>query len=268
MGARAWRMPWLTLYLYAMYVFLATPLVVVALVAFNPGSALRFPPTGLSLRWFVQIWETESFVTGIVNSLKLGGLATGMSMVLGVPAAIALGRGRFRGRESLETAVLSPLSLPMIVLGLGLLTASSAVGMGLSFPVLVGGHVVITLPYVVRTTLAVYRGLDPALEEAARVHGATAWRTFRLVTLPLLRPGLIAGGIFAFLISFDNVPVSIFLTRSDTTTLPVAILSYMAYNLDPSVAAISTLQMAVATVALLVLERMYGLQHLTAMGQQ
>lgn len=262
------RVPWLRVYLYAMYVFLAAPLAVVAIVAFNPGTAVRFPPPGVSLRWFAHIFETESFVTGIANSLKLGALATVTSMALGVPAALALGRARFAGREALETAILSPLSLPMIVLGVGLLTASSAAGFGLSYAVLLGGHVVITLPYVVRTTLGVYRGLDPALEEAARVHGATAWRTFRRVTLPLLRPGLMAGGIFAFLISFDNVPVSIFLTRSETTTLPVAILSYLAYNLDPSVAAISTLQMGVATVALLALERVYGLRHLTALGAQ
>lgn len=259
---------WLDVYRYAMYVFLAAPLVVVAIVAFNPGTAVRFPPPGISVRWFVHIFQTESFVTGLVNSLELGILATATSMALGVPAALTLSRGRFAGRELLETAVLSPLSLPMIVLGVGLLSASSLVGLGLSFTALLGGHIVITLPYVLRTTLAVYRGIDPALEEAARVHGATPWRAFRRVTLPLLRPGLMAGGIFAFLISFDNVPVSIFLTRSDTTTLPVAILSYLAYNLDPSVAAISTLQMGVAVVALLCLERVYGLKHLTALGQQ
>lgn len=262
------RVPWLRLYLYAMYIFLAAPLVVVAVVAFNPGTAVRFPPSAISVRWFFHIFEVESFVTGIVNSVMLGVAATGASVVIGIPAALALGRTRFPGRDTLETAVLSPLLLPMIVLGVGLLFASSLIGLGLSFSVLLGGHVVITMPYVVRTTLAVYRGIDPALEEAARVHGATPWRVFRCVTLPLLRPGLIAGGIFAFLISFDNVPVSIFLTRSETTTLPVAILGYIAHDINPAVAAISTLQMGVATVALLVLERIYGLEKVTALGQQ
>jgi putative spermidine/putrescine transport system permease protein len=137
-------------------------------------------------------------------------------------------------------------------------------GLGLTWWGLLVAHAVIAVPYVLRTTLAVYRGMDRSLEETALVLGASPWRTFRHITLPLLRPGLVAGALFAFLTSFDNVPVSIFLTTARNNTLPVTIMSYLvSQDFDATVGAISAIQVGVVLVLLYLLDRVYGVGRLT-----
>ncbi|RMF83676.1 MAG: ABC transporter permease, partial [Nitrospinota bacterium] len=252
------------LYILLLFLFLAAPILIVIVVSFNPEGYVRFPPSGVSLRWFQAVFMDKTFVTAIINSGKLAFLATLISLGLGIPAAVALGRYQFPGKYLIEAFLLSPLSLPMIVLGIALLFYVNKIGLGLSFSSLLAGHVVITIPYILRTVVGVYRGMDRTVEEAAMVLGANSWATFYHITLPHLKPGIIAGAIFAFLLSFDNVPVSIFLTTPETTTLPVALLSYLVYNFDPSIAAISTLEMAFVMVAMFIVERLYGLQKLTA----
>lgn len=257
----------LRVYMWVLVLFLLAPLLVVVLVSIAADQFITFPPSGLSLRWFRAVFDEPSFVRGIVNSLQLALAATLVSNLLAIPAALALVRRRFPGRDAVEAALLSPLSLPLIVLGVALLFYFGRLGLGLSAFGLLAAHVVITVPYVLRTVTAVYRGLDRSVEDAAMVLGASPFQTFRRITLPLIRPGLIAGSIFSFLISFDNLPVSIFLTGPQTTTLPVAIFSYLVYHFDPSIAAISTMEMIVVVVTLVVVERVYGLRHLTSFGQ-
>jgi putative spermidine/putrescine transport system permease protein len=254
-------------YALLLFGFLLLPLLVVVLVSFASDPYIKIPPSGFSLRWFRAVFDEPSFVLGIANSLKLALAATLVSNVLAVPAALVLVRHRFRGRDALESGLLSPLSLPLIVLGVALLFYFGRLGLGLSAVGLLAAHVVITVPYVLRTVTAVYRSADRTIEEAALVLGASPWQTFRRITLPLMRPGIAAGSIFSFLISFDNLPVSIFLTGPQTTTLPVSIFSYLIYHFDPSIAAISTMEIAVVIVLLLAIERVYGLRNLTAFSQ-
>ena len=135
------------------------------------------------------------------------------------------------------TFLLAPLSMPMIVLGLALLYYLSALGFGISFASLLIAHTVISIPYIVRTVVGVYRGLGPDYEEAAAILGADRWNILRHVTLPLIRPGIFAGSLFAFLISFDNLPISYFFGSATTNTLPVVMLSYLESQFDPSIAA-------------------------------
>jgi putative spermidine/putrescine transport system permease protein len=255
-------------YVGLLFLFLALPMVIVVVVSFNASEFIHFPPKGLSLRWFRHVFEQETFVAAIINSLKLAVLATLGSLVLGIPAALALVRHPFPYRDALQAFLLSPLSLPLIVLGIALLFFAGAIGLHLSFFGLLAGHIVITVPYILRTVLAVYGGVDRHLEESAMVLGADPLTCFRRVTLPLIRPGIVVGSIFSFLTSFDNVPVSIFLTKTDTMTLPVAILSYLVYSFDPSVAALSTLQILFAVVVLLVVEKTYGLGQFGAVARQ
>ena len=178
----------------------------------------------------------------------------------GVPAALAIVRGSFPGRRAVEIFLLSPLSLPTIILAVGLLFFSAKIGLTQSAIGLVAGHVVVTVPYILRSIVAVYARANHETEEAAAVLGAPAHRVLWHVTLPIIRPGLIAGAMFAFLISFDEVAVALLMTTSDTTTLPVSILSYLVYNYDPSVAAISTIQIALVVGILLLLEKLVGLK--------
>jgi putative spermidine/putrescine transport system permease protein len=258
----------LPVYVALLFAFLALPMVIVVAVSFNAGEFIHFPPRGFSFRWFRHVFEGANFGPAIVVSLELAVLSTLGSLCLGIPAALALVRYPVPFRDAIQAFLLSPLSLPLIVYGIALLFFAGAIGLQLSFFGLFAGHVVITVPYILRTVVAVYGGVDRHLEEAAMVLGADHLTCFRRVTLPLIKPGIVVGSIFSFLTSFDNVPVSIFMTKTDTITLPVAILSYLVYSFDPSVAAVSTLQMLFAVAVLLLLERTYGLGRFTALGGQ
>jgi putative spermidine/putrescine transport system permease protein len=160
--------------------------------------------------------------------------------------------------------LLAPISVPAIVLGFSLLYLLSAMAFGISFRALLITHTVVAIPYVARTALAVYRSLPPDFEEAAAVLGASRWQILRHVTLPLIRPGIFAGALFAILISLDNLPLSFFFGSSQTNTLPVVMLSYMQNQFDPSIAAISTVQMLIAVTTLLVVNALYGIEKFTA----
>ncbi len=240
--------------------FLCAPIFIVVVASFTASDFITFPPGHVSLRWFQKVLSNSEFIAPIWNSLKLAATATVLASLLAVPAALAIVRGSFPGRRGVETFLLSPLSLPTIILAVGLLFFSAKIGLTQSAIGLVAGHVVVTVPYILRSVVAVYARANHETEEAAAVLGAPAYRVLWHVTLPIIRPGLIAGAMFAFLISFDEVAVALLMTTSDTTTLPVSILSYLVYNYDPSVAAISTIQIALVVGILLLLEKLVGLK--------
>lgn len=259
----------LRLYCGAVLAFLSLPILVAVGVAFGGEKIARFPPTSLSARWFVVALSNPMFLTAFRNSAVLAVAATTATILLSLPACLALVRRRFPFQNAVEAFLLSPLSLPGVLFGISMLFFLGAGGFGLAPWGLLAAHVVIAVPYVLRTALAVYRGLDRVLEETATVLGAGPWQTFWHVTLPLLRPGLVAGGLFAFLTSFDNVPVSIFLTTAQTNTLPVTIMSYLvSQDFDPIVGAISAIQVVLVLGVLLLLDRVYGLGQITAFGGQ
>jgi putative spermidine/putrescine transport system permease protein len=257
----------LRVYCGVVLAFLSLPIVVAVGVAFGPDKIARFPPTGLSLRWFGVALSNPAFLDALGNSLALAALTTLVTILLGLPAAVALVRRRWPAQPVVEAFLLSPLSLPGVLFGVSMLFFLGATGFGLAWWGLLVAHAVIAVPYVLRTTLAVYRGLDRGLEETAMVLGAGGWQTFWHVTLPLLRPGLVAGGLFAFLTSFDNVPVSIFLTTARSNTLPVTIMSYLVnQDFDPIVGAISAVQVLIVLGLLYGLDRLYGVGRLTSFG--
>ncbi len=238
--------------------FLQLPVLVVMLAAVSTTSYLTIPPQGLTLAWFGKVLSDPTYLAAIRLSLTLACAATALSLLLGVAAAYALYRKAVPGAEAVSAVLMAPLILPSVVIGVALLQYFSLVGVRGSFAGLLLAHVVITVPYVVRSALAGLAGVDVALEEAARVLGATGPEAFRLVTLPLLRPGLVAGALFAFITSLDNVPVTIFLTGANQTTLPVLIFSSVEMGVDPSVAAVSTLLIVATGIALLIAERRTG----------
>ncbi len=253
-------------YLVLLFIFLALPMVIVVAVSFTSASYTHFPPRGFSFKWFFHVFEEPTFVMGIYNSFRLAFATILLSNLIAIPAALALVRYNFRYGNTFQSFFMSPLSLPMIVLGVGLLIFSSKVGLGLSFWVLLAGHVAITIPYIFTTVFGTYRGIEPNLEESSKILGATNLQTFRYVTLPLIKPGVIVGSIFAFIMSFDNVPLSIFLTGVTSVTLPVAVLVYLQDNFDPSVAALSTMQLFCIILGLYILQKLYGLEKLSNLG--
>lgn len=243
-----------------LYVFLLAPLVFVVLVSFNGGPVPSFPPGDLSLHWYGEALRSENFMNGLVTSLWLAAAATLVAVPVGLAAAFGIARGRWRGRAVLEAFFLSPLIVPGIVIGIAVLVALAGLGFGGPALRLTLGHVLIVLPYTIRTVLASMARMDPALEEAGQVFGASRWQVFFLITLPQLRSSIAAGAVLSFILSFDDVSVSLFLSSAQTTTLPIAIMSYMQYNFDPSIAAVSSMLIVATLAVALVVERLFGLK--------
>jgi putative spermidine/putrescine transport system permease protein len=244
----------LTLYNVIGYAFLLAPIAIVMILSFSAGSGVSFPPPGLSLRWFRYLAGRDEFISSAIVSVEIAALASIGAVALGLPASLALVRGRVPGTAIVESILMSPLVLPGIVTGIALLQYFTVTGVIRSFPRLVLAHLVICTPYAIRSLTAPLHGIDPSIEEASRTLGANRVTTFLRVLLPLLRPGVVAAFIFSFVTSFDNVVVSIYLIGADTVTLPLRILTYLEWQFDPSIAAISTVFVLVTTTVVVVTE--------------
>lgn len=229
------------------FIYLLGPIVVVVGAALGDTGYLAFPPQGLTLRWFAAALADKRYLDAFAISLVVAIGATLLSLGVGLPAAYALARLDFPGRRMIETALLMPLVLPAIVLSIALTLLFSRIGFTAGSLRLVVAHVVICAPYVVRVTLPVLQRLDPALEEAARNLGATLLATFFLVTLPAIRPGAVAAATLAFIVSFDEIDLAIFLADPRAPTLPVTIYSAIQLGIDPTVGAVSALLVLLAT---------------------
>jgi putative spermidine/putrescine transport system permease protein len=240
------------------FFFLMLPVVVVGLASLSRTSYLTVPPQGLTLRWFAAVLHDPEYVRAIGFSLGLALVATLGSLVTGVAASYALVRERMRGRDLVGAWLNAPLIFPGVVIGVALLQFYALVHVNGTFAGLALAHMVITVPYVVRAMMASLHGIDAEIENAARVLGASAPVAFFTVTLPLARPGIAAGALFSFIVSFDNVPVSIFLLGSSHMTLPVKIFSAIEYGVDPSIAAISTILIVATGLGLAAAERCIG----------
>lgn len=258
-----WPAALLYLYVLLFAAFIILPIGAVVVVSFSSASFIAFPMPGLSLRWYHRIIEYRPFIDSLIVSLELAFASATCSIVLGVPAALALARSRHAAAGALVNLLIAPISVPAIVLGFALLYFLAGLGLGLSFRSLLIAHTVAGIPYVVRTVLATYRGVATSLEEAASILGADRWQVLWQVTLPMVRPGIFAGAMFAVLTSLDNLPLSYFFGSAKTSTLPVVMLSYMENQFDPSIAAISAVQLLIALLGLLVLDRVYGIERLT-----
>lgn len=231
-------------------VLLLAPVAVV-LHSFSPTAVLEVPPSGFSLRWYAGLLDQPRLLSGLGTSLLLAGFSSTAAALIGVPAALGIARGGLPGREALLAVLLSPLALPGLVLGVGILTsvsvAAGASGVqlaGTAAP-LAAAHLLITVPWVTRSVVASLESTDPLLEEQARSLGAGPLATLFLVTLPGARPGIVAGAISAFVISFGNFALSLLLASGRTVTLPVAIFEAVDRYQDPTVAAISTVTIAI-----------------------
>ena len=254
---------WMLFYVVLFFIFLLGPIFIVVSISFTETEFVAFPPKGFSWRWYERFFEYEPFVDSFIVSVELAVATALLGVGLGVPAALAVTRGNVPYANTIMTFLLSPLSMPLIVVGFALLFYLSAIGFGVSFVSLLIAHTVISLPYVVRTVAGVYRGVSPDYEESAAVLGANRIQIFWHVTLPMIKPGIFAGMLFAMLISIDNLPISFFFGSADTNTLPVVMLSYLEHQFDPSVAAASSIQLIVAVIGLFIVERIYGLDAMT-----
>jgi putative spermidine/putrescine transport system permease protein len=244
----------------AILFFLLAPIAIVSVFAVNPTPYISFPPVGFTLVWFAKFFANPDFINALWLSLKVAAAVLVLSMLIGATAALALARGNLPGARLATALFMSPLMLPAILTGLALFQIYLLVGIGRPIWGLVMGHTVVAVPYVIRTTLAVLHNFDRRLEEAAAALGANPVRVFVEVTLPLIRPGVIAGGIFAFIVSFDQFPVSLFLVVPKGETLPVVLFNYMKFDLDGAIAAASMVSIALALSVVILLEWIIGLR--------
>lgn len=262
------RNGWPALAFHALVVaFLMAPLAMVCAVAFTPQGYLSLPTNGFSLRWFRAIADYPEFLRAFRDSLWLGALSSTIAVALAVPAALAIARHRFPGREAVTALFLSPLMVPHVVLGIAFLRFFSQVGLGGTFLGLVLAHVIVVVPFALRLVLATSYGIDPRIEQAAVSLGAGALTTFRRITLPLLLPGIVSGWVLAFINSFDEVTMTVFIASPATTTLPVRLFLYIQDNIDPLVCSISASLIAATAILMVALDRLFGLDRLFLGGR-
>lgn len=232
------------------------PLIVVVLSSFTDRGYLSFPPHGFSLQWYGKIGDNPGFVTGLQTSLELAIMATLLVLVLGTPAAISIVGNRGRLTSALESFFLSPLLFPSVVFGLAYLALLSHAGGVPTFYAALIVHCVLITPYYIRNAITGLREMDASVIEASQSLGANYVRTLLRVTFPAIRGSVIAGCIFAFIISFDEPVVSLFLADVDFAPLPVAIFGYMQYSNDPTIAALASCLIGGALVAMLCINRL------------
>lgn len=239
--------------------FMMAPLVVICLVAFTPSNTLQVPWGNYSLRWFAAVFEHSDLLQSFWNSLILAGLAATISVVMTVPVAIAITRYNFTGKQLVQGLLMSPLIVPHLVLGVAMLRLFTLMGAKGSFEWLTMAHVIIVTPYALRLMITALVGAEQNVEQAAASLGAKPWVVFKRITLPLMLPGIAGGWILAFINSFDEVTMSVFITSPQTITLPVRMYMLATESIDPMMAAVSALIIALTAVTMFALDRLYGL---------
>ncbi len=242
------------------FVFLLAPLAVIMLASFSPTPLVVFPPKGVSLVWYLNIFSSSTnFLSGFINSVEVAVIATGIDILLGVTAALSVSRHRFNGRELLVAFFTSPMYIPSIAFAFVLLQIFSQIGSVPGMLKILLGHLIIIMPYIIRNTLSVLSGFNWTLENAAASLGASPVQTFFKVTLPLIKPGVIAGAMLSFLYSFDEAVLSGLLNSPTFVTLPIRIMNYMEFSFDPTLASISTVLILMSLGLIVLLEKMTGL---------
>lgn len=240
------------------FVFISFPLFLVAWLSFFTDPLLALPPTGYSFQWYSKIFVEPQFFNGFLLSLEVALIAMVVGLAVSIPAALVLSRTEFRGKQLLMNLLTSPLIVPSIVIGASLYVSfieleyifdwsviGSTWGLG-------AAHILITIPWCVRLIVANLLGVDLSIEEASRSLGATPFVTLCKVTIPMIWPGIVAAALFSFIISFGNLELSLFLVAPGQITLPIAILQYLEYKIDPTIAAVSVLQILIIGGGLLI----------------
>jgi putative spermidine/putrescine transport system permease protein len=234
--------------------YLVFPIFVVIPVSFSSAAFLQFPPPGLSFQWYDKFFSRRDWVDAMFLSLRIGLITTVIATTLGTLAALALVRGRFRGRNLINSFIVSPMIIPSIIVAIGIYFFYARLQIVGNWWALALAHSSLALPFVVINVSATLYGFDERLEYAAMNLGANRWQTFFKVTLPMIRPGIIAGALFAFITSFDELVVALFISGTGAVTLPRKMWSELRQQIDPTIAAVSSLLIAVSILILLTVE--------------
>ena len=250
---------WLTMMAMVVFLFLFLPLIIIVVTSFGTEAIITFPIKGFTIDWYIMALTSKAFMSSLQLSLIIGVVATLIALIVGIPSAYVLSRDRFKGKKLLNTFFLSPTLIPGIVVGYSIF---QMIVVNLRLPIIPGliiGHFLISVPYVIRVVGSSMEQVDVSIEEAAWTLGCTKKRAFVTVLLPNIVSGIFAAFMLAFVNSFNNVPVSMFLSGPGVTMLPTTLLSYMEFNYDPSVSALSVILMFVTIGVMIVIEKTTGL---------
>jgi len=242
------------------YIFLIGPLLVIMAASFSNTNYLKFPGEGFTLRWYEQILQVKTFGSAAKYSIIIAIAATGLALLLGMPAAYALNRYRFKGKEAIKGLFLSPVLIPVIVLGFVMLRYVVNRFQLPALPSLLIGHTILSIPYVMRVVTSSLANFDFSMEEAARILGAGNAYTFFHILLPNIKSGIVSACIMSIINSFNNVSLSAFLTSAGVSVLPIEMMAYVEYHFDPTIAALATLLMVITLGVMLIIEKTLGLQ--------
>lgn len=232
--------------------FLMVPIIVIPILSFGTSTWLEFPPPGYTMKWYKTLFSSSEWFIPIVNSLKIAIPVVFLSTVFGIPIAYAIVRGKFKGRKFLNSLFVTPMMMPYIIFAIAIYGVYLNFGLTGTYTGIVIAHVILVLPFVITNVANSFRTLNPAIEQAALSCGAGYFTTFFRVTLPLIKNGVVAGAIYAFFLSWDEIIVAIFITTPDTITLPVKIWNSLRMDLSPVLAAIATLLILVSTIILVI----------------
>ncbi len=258
----------LTAYVMLIAFLMIAPIGIVILTSLNSAAFLSFPPAGYSLKWYGEVLTNSMWSTSLWLSLKIGIAVAVISTGLGVVAALGLRSLNNAASSALQTFFLSPLMLPTVLIGLALMQFYQSLGIRASVMTVTMGQMLIAVPYVIRLVLASFVGIDPRLERAASILGADSLRVFWHVTFPLIRHAVLAGMLFSFIVSLDDVNIALFLSDTHTTPLPVQLFSYIEQNADSLGAAAASLLILLACLAVFICDRLVGIEWLFGAKQQ
>lgn len=233
--------------------FLLIPIIIIPLLSFGASSWLEFPPPGFTLEWYEELFSSTEWFIPIWNSLRIAVPVVILSLIFGTPIAYAVVRGNFRGRHFLNSLFVTPMMMPYIIFAIAIYGVYLSTDMTGTFTGIIIAHVILVLPFVITNISNSLRTLNPAIEQAALSCGAGYFKTFFTVTLPLIKDGIVAGAIYAFFLSWDEVIVAIFITTPDTITLPVKIWDSLRLDLTPILAAVATLLIVISSVILVII---------------
>lgn len=253
----------LTIFSILVFLFLFIPLIIIAVTAFGEESTITFPIKSVSLKWFANVFNSESFMSSFGLSIIIALLATLLALLVGIPVAYALARYSFKGKKFLKSFFLSPTIIPGIVVGFSLF---QFMVIKLRIPVFYGlllGHFLSVLPYIIRVVGSSLEQFDFSIEEAAWSLGCGKFKSFFKVVLPNIASGISAAFLLAFINSFNNIPISMFLSGPGVTTFPMSLMNYIEYYYDPTVSAVSVLLMLATIIIMFIVEKTLGIAALS-----
>lgn len=250
------------------YLLILAPVAMIVLISFFAQEIVSFPADGMTLRWYTNAWSRPEFSRGLFTSIEVALATTAIGVPIGVAAALPLVRSAFPAKAAINSLLLAPLALPGVVAGAGLYMLYVATENALDTDIkgtmvgLVAAHTMLTIPWTVRLVVASLEGLDRSVEEAAANLGAGPFTAFRRITLPMMRPGIVAAAMFSFIQSFENLDLTLLLVGPGRITLPVAMLNYLEFRMDPTLAAVATAQIVLVGVLMIATDRFVKLSRI------